>query len=54
MFDRRVDELLHFSEGDDFIEFAGNLLPLHPQDRPAHEDVVAAGQFGVEPCADFQ
>jgi len=53
MLHRRIDELFHFGKGDDFVELAGDLLSFHPQDGAAHEDVVAAGQFGMEAGAHF-
>ena len=54
MFHRRVDELLHFGKRHDLVELAGDFLPLHAENRAAHEDVIATGQFRMKARAHFQ
>ena len=57
---RRVDELLRLGEGDNFAESAGfpglpvDLRFLHAEEGAVQEDVLAAGEFGVEARADFE
>ena len=51
---RRVEEVLHFGEGDDLIELLPDLRAAHPEDRAVQKDVLAAGQFGVKAGADFE
>ncbi|CAA9406152.1 MAG: hypothetical protein AVDCRST_MAG64-1988 [uncultured Phycisphaerae bacterium] len=52
--DRRVEELLDLAERDDLVELALDLGAAHPEDRAVEEDVLAAGQLGVEAGADLQ
>ena len=54
MLHRRVEELFHFREGDDLIEFPGDFRPSHSEDGAVQEHILAAGQFGMEARADFQ
>ena len=53
-FDRGVDELLDFGEGDDLVELLRDLGLGHAEDGAVEEDVFAAGEFGVEAGADFE
>ena len=46
-----VDELLDSGEGDDVVEFGGDLLPGHAEDGAIHEDVVPAGQIALKACS---
>ena len=52
--DRRVEELLDLGEGDDLVELAADLGPAHAEDRAVEEDVLAAGQLGMESGADLE
>ena len=52
--DGRVEELLHPGEGDDFVELALDLGACHAEDGAVEEDVLAAGQLGVEASADLE
>ncbi len=52
--DRRIDELFNLGKGDDFVEFASDLVLGHAQNGTVEEDVFAPGKFGVEAGADFQ
>ena len=52
--DRRVDEPLDLGELDDLVELALDLAPPHAEDRAVEEDVLAAGQVGVEAGADLE
>src|SRR5438094_7302021 len=54
MFDRRLQESFDLGEGDDLVELAIDLAPLHTEDRAIEIDVLAAGQLGVEAGADFE
>src|SRR5438132_1521671 len=54
MLDRRLQEFFDLGEGDDLIEPAIDLTPLHAEDRAIEIDVLPAGQLGVEAGADFQ
>ena len=51
--DRRVDELRDAGEVDDLVELARDLGALHAHDRALQEDVLAAGQIGMEAGGDF-
>ncbi len=50
----RVDELFDFGERDDLVELPFDFRPLHAEDRAVQEDVLAAGQLGMEAGADFE
>ena len=50
----RVDEPLDAGELDDLVELALDLPPLHPEDRAVQEDVLAAGELGMEAGADLE
>ena len=52
--DGRVDELLHFRKGDDFIELAIDLGLSHPQNSAVKEYVFPPAQLAVKARADFQ
>ena len=52
--DRRVDELLDAGELDDLRELALDLPPLHPEHRAVQEDVLAAGELGMEAGSHLQ
>src|SRR5215472_14492381 len=45
VFDGRVNELFKLGEGNDFVEFAGDLALAHSQDGAGKEGVFAAGQL---------
>src|SRR5271165_2958718 len=49
-----VDEFFEFREGDDFVEFAGDVALAHAQDGAGEEGVFAAGELGVKAGADFE
>ena len=53
-YNRRVDGLLDFGEGDDLVELLVNLRFLHAEEGAVQEEVLAAGEFGVEAGADFE
>ena len=46
---RHVDELAELAELDDAVELGGHLPARVAHERPVQEDVVAAGQVGIEP-----
>src|SRR5882757_1508905 len=46
--DGHVEELLDLGKSDDLIEFAADLRAAHAQDAAVEEDVLAAGELGVE------
>jgi hypothetical protein len=50
----RVDELLDAGELDDVGELALDLPAFHAEDRAVQEDVLAAGQLGVEARTDLE
>jgi len=52
--DGGVNELLDPGEVHDLVELAGHLLAGHPQDGAVEIDVLAPGQFGMEPGPDFE
>src|ERR1044071_2527731 len=52
--DGRVDEFFDLGEGDDLVEVGLDLGLAHAEDGAVEEDVLAAGQFGVEAGADFE
>ena len=52
--DRRVEEALDVGEGDDLVEAAADLGAAHAEDRAVEEDVLAAGQLGVEAGPDLE
>ena len=52
--DGGVDEPLDLGEGDDLVELAGDLAPLHAEDGAVQKDVLAAAQLGMEARADFE
>lgn len=52
--DGSVDKFFEFGEGDDFVEFAGDVAFAHAEDGAGEEGVFAAGQLGVEAGADFE
>ena len=54
MLHRRVEKALYLGEGDDFVEFAGDLGPRHAKDGAVEEDVFPSAEFGMKPRADFQ
>ncbi len=43
-----VDRVLDLGEGDDLVEPFADLAPAEPLDRPVEEEVLAAGEVGVE------
>lgn len=45
---RGIDEILHTGEGDDLVELGRDFSPGHAEDGAIHEDVIPAGQIGVE------
>jgi hypothetical protein len=45
---RRVEEFPDTGEFDDLVELRLNLTPLHSEDGAVEEDVLAAGQLGIE------
>ena len=51
---RGVEELLDLGEGHNFVEFAIDLGPFHPQDRAVEVDVLAASQLIMKPGADLE
>ena len=51
--DRRVDELLQLGELDDLVEAARDLLLRQPEHDAVDEDVLAAGDLGVEAGAEL-
>ena len=51
--DRRVDEIADPRELDDLVELAGDLGLPHAHDRALQEDVLAAGEIGMEAGGDF-
>ena len=50
----QVDEALELGEGDDLVEPLADVAALEPVDRAAEEDVLAAGEVGVEACAELE
>jgi len=52
--DRRVEEFVDGGELDDVIELLEDFASAHAEDGAVEEDVFAAGEFGVEACADFE
>src|SRR5262249_34312337 len=50
----RVDKLVDPGEIDDLVELLANFGTAHSEDRAVEEDVLAAGELGVETGADFQ
>ena len=51
---RPVDRLLELGEGDDLVEALADLRALQPVDRAVQEDVLAAGEVGVEACTELE
>src|SRR5581483_9851544 len=51
---RRVEEPLHAGEGDDLLEPALDLPPLHAEDGAVEVDVLAPRELGVEARADLE
>ena len=49
-----VDRLLELGEGDDLVEALADLGALQPVDRAVQEDVLAAGEVGVEAGAELE
>ena len=54
MLDLGVDELLELGESDDGVEVARDLGALHPEDRPAQEDILPTRELGVKPRAHLE
>ena len=52
--DGRIEELFDVGKGDDLVELLADLGAGHAEDRAVEINVLAAGQFRVEPGADFQ
>jgi hypothetical protein len=52
--DRRVHETLQLGESHDGLEALGHLAAGHAQDGAVQEDVLAAGEVGVEARADLE
>ena len=52
--DRRVDELPDPGKLDDVVQLALDLAPLHSEDRPVEEDVLAPGELRVEARAHLE
>src|SRR5208337_257606 len=52
--DRSVEKLLDPREIDDLVELLLDLTPRHTEDAAVEKDVLAAGELGMEPGADFQ
>ena len=46
--DRRVQETLDSSKINDLVKLANDLRPPHAQDRSGQEDILPAGQLGME------
>ena len=51
---RPVDRLLELGERDDLVEALADLRALQPVDRAVQEDVLAAGEVGVEAGAELE
>ena len=51
---RRIEEFLHFGEGDDLVELALDLGAAHAEDGAVEEDVLAARQLRVKAGADLE
>ena len=51
---RRVEELLDLGKGDDLVELASDLASRHAKDGAVEEDILAAGQLGMEAGADLE
>ena len=49
-----VDELLELGERHDLVEDARRVLLRQTEDRRVHEDVLAAGELGVEAGAELE
>src|SRR5581483_5128816 len=49
----RIEELFDAGEVDDFVELLVDFALGHSEDGAVEVDVFAAGEFGVEPGADF-
>src|SRR5215213_8794934 len=54
MFDRGIEKLFNFREGDDLVELAINLRLSHAEYRAIEINVFPTGELGVKACADFQ
>ena len=52
--DRRIDEFLDAREVDDLVEPPAHLGAAHAEDRAVEEDVLAAGELGMEAGADLE
>src|SRR5271157_6511863 len=52
--DRSVEKFLDAREIDDLVELLFDLPPRHAEDAAVEKDVLAAGELGMEPGADFQ
>src|SRR3989440_10679081 len=51
---RPVDGLLEAGEGDDLVELLAEVRALEPVDRAVEEDVLAAGEIGMEARAELE
>jgi hypothetical protein len=49
-----VDRVLELGEGDDLVEALAELAAGEPEDRAVEEDVLAAGEVGVEARAELE
>ncbi len=52
--DGRVYVFFHAGEVHNFVEFGVNFAAGHAEDGAVHEDVLAAGEFGVKAGAYFE
>ena len=49
-----VDERLELGERDDLVEDLRDVAPRQAEDRPVQEEVLAAGEVGVESGAELE
>ena len=54
VFDRGVDEALDFGKGDDLVELAIDVAPLHAENRAVEKHILAAAQLGMKAGPDFE
>jgi hypothetical protein len=54
MFQRGIDEILNFGEGDDPIEFPVDFFFAHAEDRAVEVGILPAGELRVKAGADFE